>query len=108
MVVAEDSGRAIFGSCAMTKPVSTMEKETVPAASHEVPFEEIEAVACDACGRPVPSGVDREDYAVAGSAVYLWTRGDEVRFERAPLCASCAAAIGMAALAGWEIEEEDG
>jgi hypothetical protein len=68
----------------------------------------VEALACDACGRPLPSEADRADYAIPGSAVYLWTRGDEVHFEKAPLCASCAAAIGMAALARWEIEEEEG
>jgi hypothetical protein len=64
------------------------------------------AVECDACGGPVED--DDEGYSLPGEGVYLWTRGDEVRFERAPLCASCAAAIGMAALARWEIEEEEG
>ena len=43
-----------------------------------------------------------------GQGVYLWARGDEVRFERAPLCPSCASAIGMTALTRWEIEEEEG
>jgi hypothetical protein len=38
----------------------------------------------------------------------MWARGDSVRFEKAPLCASCASAIGMTALARWEIEEEEG
>ena len=39
---------------------------------------------------------------------YLWLRGDRVVLEDAPLCASCASAIGMTALARWEIEEEEG
>ncbi len=43
-----------------------------------------------------------------GEGVYLWARGNEVRYEKAPLCPSCAAAIGMTALARWEIEEEEG
>jgi hypothetical protein len=40
--------------------------------------------------------------------VYLWTRGDEVRYEKAPLCDECATAIGISANAAFEIEEEDG
>jgi hypothetical protein len=43
-----------------------------------------------------------------GLGVYLWARGDEIRFEGAPLCTACASAIGMTALARWEIEEEEG
>jgi hypothetical protein len=43
-----------------------------------------------------------------GRALYVWTRGDEVRREEPPLCASCAAALGLTALARWEIEEEEG
>ena len=34
--------------------------------------------------------------------------GDETRLETVPLCTACAAAIGMTALARWEIEEEEG
>jgi hypothetical protein len=45
---------------------------------------------------------------VPGQGVYLWARGDEMRIESVPLCASCASAIGMTALARWEIEEEEG
>jgi hypothetical protein len=38
----------------------------------------------------------------------MWTRGDQVRFEKTPLCPECASAIGVTALARWEIEEEEG
>ncbi len=66
-------------------------------------------VLCDACGRPVPKEDDGDGgYAVPGEGVYLWTRGNEVRFEKVPLCAACASAIGLAAWARWEIEEEEG
>jgi hypothetical protein len=71
------------------------------------PAETKPPIECDACGAPVVPDED-DGYSLPGEGVYLWTRGDEVRFERAPLCASCAAAIGMAALARWEIEEEEG
>ncbi len=78
-------------------------------ASHEVLFAQPTEVRCDACGAPVTRDDDDEDgFGVPGEGVYMWTRGDEVRFERAPLCVSCASAIGMTALARWEIEEEEG
>jgi hypothetical protein len=77
-------------------------------ASHDVLFGQPTEARCDACGCPVGRGDDDEGFGVPGEGVYLWARGDEVRFERAPLCASCASAIGMTALARWEIEEEEG
>jgi hypothetical protein len=77
-------------------------------ASHEELFACEEAVRCDACGAELDAGADDEGPGIRGEGVYLWTRGDEVRFEKAPLCASCAAAIGVTALARWEIEEEEG
>jgi hypothetical protein len=77
-------------------------------ASHEVLFEPPEAERCDACGRSVSGEDDDREYRVPGSGAYLWTRGDRIDIERAPLCPSCASAIGMTALARWEIEEEEG
>jgi hypothetical protein len=74
----------------------------------EAQCEPADEVLCDACGSPVPRRDDDEGYAVPGEGMYLWTRGDEVRFEKVPLCASCASAIGLAAWARWEIEEEEG
>jgi hypothetical protein len=83
--------------------------EELFVASHEVLFDEEEAVRCDACGMLVAAAEDDGDgYGVPGSGVYLWMRGDDVSLEKAPLCASCASAIGVTALARWEIEEEEG
>jgi hypothetical protein len=78
------------------------------SASHEILFQTSEPEACDACGGPLPEHRDDDGDELPGSAVYMWTRGDSVRVEKAPLCASCAAAIGVAALSRWEIEEEEG
>lgn len=75
-------------------------------ASHEALFAPAEAIPCDACGCDLEDDETAED--LGGRGVYVWTRGDDVRLEDAPLCASCASAIGMTALARWEIEEEEG
>lgn len=68
---------------------------------------------CDACGEPISHDESNDEststsYAVGGRGRYLWTRGDERRSEEPPLCPSCAAAIGMTALAQWGVEEEEG
>jgi len=54
---------------------------------------------CDSC-RKVIEGEP------AGHGLYVWTRGEEVRYEEPPLCSACANAIGLAALAHWELEED--
>jgi hypothetical protein len=78
-------------------------------ASHDILFEDDELCECDVCGAPLPDDDDDErGYGMRGSGMYMWTRGESVRFEKAPLCSSCASAIGMTALARWEIEEEEG
>ena len=56
---------------------------------------------CDACGEAI-SGEP------AGRGLYIWHRGEEVRYEEPPLCAKCATAIGLTALALFSMEEEEG
>jgi hypothetical protein len=77
-------------------------------ASHEALFAEAPSTRCDACGEPIAEAEGTEGYGIPGRGVYLWARGEETRLESVPLCASCASAIGMTALARWEIEEEEG
>jgi len=83
--------------------------ETFVVASHRVLFAAPRAASCDACGAPLAAkGDDDHGYRVPGEGIYMWTRGDRVRFDKAPLCADCASAIGVTALGRWEIEEEEG
>jgi hypothetical protein len=76
--------------------------------SHEALFAAKHEMRCDACGAVLGEQDDEDSYGIEGRGVYLWARGDQVTLEDAPLCASCASAIGMTALARWEIEEEEG
>ncbi len=56
---------------------------------------------CDACDEAIEG-------EPAGRGLYMWTRGDEVRFEEPALCEGCATAIGVTALMSWSVEEEEG
>jgi len=77
-------------------------------ATHDVLFAAGELAKCDVCGEELPDGADEEGFAIAGRGLYVWSRGGEVRYEEPPLCASCATALGVSALARAEIEEEEG
>jgi hypothetical protein len=55
---------------------------------------------CDACGRCF-------DGEPAGAGLFLWTRGDEVRYEEPPLCEQCASKITVGALLKWDTEDEE-
>ena len=59
------------------------------------------AVHCDNCDQPIEG-------EPSGRGLYMWTRGDEKRFEEPALCARCSIAIGVSALAAWTVEEEEG
>jgi hypothetical protein len=55
---------------------------------------------CDACGRSFEG-------EPAGAGLFLWTRGDEVRYEEPPLCEQCASKITVGALLKWDAEDEE-
>jgi hypothetical protein len=119
-------GPARAGKAAASEPSSSPSPSAPPeaascdfvATSHTILFATDSELRCDACGCPLASShegaespgpaADDEGFAPRGEGVYLWARGDEVRLEKAPLCGTCASAIGMTALARWEIEEEEG
>jgi hypothetical protein len=75
--------------------------------THEVLFAD-EGARCDVCGDRLPEDDDDPETALTGSGLYIWSRGGEIVYEEPPLCAVCGTAIGMSALARWEIEEEEG
>jgi hypothetical protein len=55
---------------------------------------------CDSCGGSFEG-------PPAGSGLFLWTRGDEIRFEEPPLCDECASRITIGALVKWSGEEDE-
>jgi hypothetical protein len=87
--------------------VPSLDDEPSLVASPEAPVPLADEPRCDVCDAVLPPE-DDDGFALPGAGVYVWTRGTEARFEKVPLCASCASTIGMTALARWEIEEEEG
>lgn len=66
------------------------------------PEEEKKApVSCDACGEEIEG-------SPAGAGLFLWTRGDEVRYEEPPLCERCAYAIAVGGTLQLASEDEEG
>lgn len=55
---------------------------------------------CDVCG-------EHFEGEPAGAGLFMWTRGEEVRFEEPPLCPECADSVTQGALTRWDIEEEE-
>jgi hypothetical protein len=55
---------------------------------------------CDYCGGSFEGTPE-------GSGLFIWTRGDEVRYEEPPLCEECARSIVIGALLKWDFDEEE-
>ena len=83
-------------------------------AGHAVLFQDVEANRCDVCTETLETtdsalhDADDAGYDVRGRGLLVWSRGEERRYQEPPLCASCAAAIGVTALQRWEAEEDEG
>lgn len=65
-----------------------------PAAAEE------QSYTCDACGQTFTG-------APGGSGLFVWTRGDEVRYEEPPLCERCAVELSTTATLGWALDDDD-
>ena len=85
-------------SLAISMAIDSLADSALRARADEVDGAEFE---CDACSTVVPG-------EPAGRGLYIWSRGDERRYEEPPLCARCATAIGLTALALFTMEEEEG
>ena len=74
---------------------------TSPALPADAPEEAKDPLRCDACGEAIEG-------SPAGSGLFLWTRGEEVRYEEPPLCERCAYAIAVGGTLQWGNLDEEG
>jgi len=61
--------------------------------------EQPEPLECSLCETPIEG-------APASSGLLLWTRGEDIRYDEPPLCASCSTTLMVTAYARWYLEEE--
>lgn len=80
-------------AAALAASESLLEESAEPVTS--------QSYECDLCGQTFEG-------SPAGSGLFLWSRGDELRVEEPPLCEECASQITIGALMKWELEEEEG
>jgi hypothetical protein len=80
---------------------------TFTRVSHEALFAD-PGPRCDVCDVPLDEDESDEEDGIGGRGLYVWIRAGRTVFEEVPLCAACGTAIGMSALARWDIEEEEG
>lgn len=88
-------------SLAISIPIDSFADGALRALADAADTADAAEFECDACSAVVPG-------EPAGRGLYIWSRGDEVRYEEPPLCAKCATAIGLTALALFSMEEEEG
>jgi hypothetical protein len=101
-----------FAAWAMVLEANMSELPKVVAgfvtAGHAILFEDTETHRCDVCAEKLATDDDSSETDGSGRGLLVWSRGDERRYQEPPLCASCAAAIGVTALQRWEAEEDEG
>jgi len=79
-----------------TAPTATLESAPVSDDPVEIP-PRVE-YRCDMCGATFEG-------SPGGAGLFVWTRGEETRFEEPPLCERCAADLTVGALVKWAWEE---
>jgi hypothetical protein len=86
----------------LRRPISISIDSIADAALHEQRSKAGSTeLRCDHCNESIEG-------EPSGRGLYMWTRGEERRFEEPALCASCATVIGVTALNAWSVEEEEG
>jgi hypothetical protein len=83
--------------CRLSRATSVYEE--LPARARSAPEKE-QNYDCDLCGK---SYVGQP----AGSGLFLWKRGTEMRIEEPPLCEGCAVRVTAGALYQWALDDEE-
>lgn len=75
---------------------------TAKTATHRALFADENERRCDVCDAVIAAHEE-----TGGSGLYVWTRGEETRYEEPPLCTTCGPELGLFAFRRWDAEEEE-
>ena len=75
-------------------------RSAVEAHGEQPPAPGTTDFVCDACGRTSAG-------PPAGSGLFIWSRGDEVRYEEPPLCEECAIGVSLQALGFGDLGDDE-
>lgn len=84
----------------MAEPRSAPVQASIPEEAEPANAPAARSFHCDSCGRTFPG-------EPGGAGLFVWTRGEEIRYEEPPLCDRCAYEISIGALMRWSAEEEE-
>lgn len=56
-------------------------------------------IACSLCETPLVEGA-------AAKGLFMWTRGEDIRFEEPPLCGRCSGSVSISAFLSWPWEDD--
>ena len=87
----------VMSLCRLSHATSVYEE--LPARVRSIP-EKDRQYDCDVCGKTF-------DGRPAGSGLFLWMRGAEMRVEEPPLCEGCAARVTAGALYQWALDDDE-
>lgn len=82
-------------------PIDSVADAAIAARTASIP----PSMQCDVCDTPVAPDPANDEMVAKG--LYVWSRGDERRYEEPPLCERCATVLGIAALSTWRRQEEE-
>lgn len=71
-------------------------------ATHRALYADANERRCDLCDAVIAKYEE-----TGGSGLYVWTRGEETRFEEPPLCATCGPELALTAFRRWDQEDEE-
>jgi hypothetical protein len=79
------------------RPVISVAIDDIALAALRVRAER--ELSCSLCDAELAEGA-------ASSGLFMWTRGDHVRFEEPPLCARCSGDVSVSAFLSWPWDDD--
>ena len=82
-----------------SKPIFSFAVDEVAMAALRAQQNEPEPPVCNLCELPIVG-------APIASGLFMWTRGDDVRYDEPPLCNACFGALCVTGQPMWPFDDE--